>query len=127
VLDPPHPLKAPVAARVTSARPSVRRELLRIALRARRLKASGISSRLAKAMPPRLGLIDAGCIIPMMVDDVEMDTVVLCGALLDAVKVRLVGEKPHEAEVGSVPQLKVSVPAKPLAGVSVRVAVPTDP
>jgi len=51
----------------------------------------------------------------------------LCGALLAAVNVRLAGAKPHEAELGNDPQEKVSVPAKPLAGVTVSVDVPVEP
>ena len=65
--------------------------------------------------------------MPMVADVVDTESVVLCAALLAAVKVRLVGEKPQDAEAGNVPQLNVSVPAKPLAGVRVRVEVPTDP
>jgi hypothetical protein len=65
--------------------------------------------------------------MPMIAEVLETESVVLCGALLAAVKVRLDGAKPQEAEEGNVPQLKVSVPAKPLVGVRVRVVVPTDP
>jgi hypothetical protein len=52
---------------------------------------------------------------------VETVSTVLCGVLLVAVNTRLLGAKPQDAELGSDPQLNVRVPAKPLAGVTVRV------
>ena len=74
-----------------------------------------------------LGGTGAGSSMPMIAEVVDTESVVLCAALLAVVKVRLVGENPQDAEAGSVPQLNVNVPAKPLAGVRVRVEVPTDP
>jgi hypothetical protein len=63
----------------------------------------------------------------MMEALVETVSTVLCAALLVAVNVRLAGKKPHDAELGSDPQLNVSVPAKPLAGVTVSVEEPVLP
>lgn len=128
---PPHPPMAPVASRLKNARARTGMERFRIARRVRRLNATGRrrnAARTAPLKPPfRLGLMGAGCSIPMMDELVDTVSTVLCGVLLVALKVRLVGVKPQEAEEGSVPQLNVSVPAKPLAGVRVRVEVPVDP
>jgi hypothetical protein len=63
----------------------------------------------------------------MMEAFVDTVTTELCGALLAAVNVRPVGEKPQEAELGKELQEKVNVPANPFAGVTVSVEVPVPP
>ena len=58
---------------------------------------------------------------------VAMLRVVLCVELLPAVKTRLTGAKLHVDAAGRLPQAKVTVPAKPPAGVTVMDVVPVAP
>ncbi len=107
-----------------------RKAWLRMALRQRRVKAKGSSSNALHTVPVEVkppGPKGAGCKAPMMEALVETVSTELCAALLAAVKVRLVGINPHDAELGSDPQENVNVPAKPFAGVTVNVVEAVAP
>ena len=82
-------------------------------------------NRSARTTPPPMGPNGREWRAPVVV--VVPNVRVVLAAVLVPVKVRLVGAKTHVAPVGSVPQLKVTVPEYPPTGVPVMTAVPVEP